>query len=66
MYKLAQQRKDQYNLLMQRIERERKLFVIAQKLQTRKDLVDKTKKVKMKRETVNRAAVYKFQFKRKR
>ncbi|XP_015266378.1 PREDICTED: probable U3 small nucleolar RNA-associated protein 11 [Gekko japonicus] len=66
LQKLAQQRKGQYNLLMQRIERERKLFVIAQKLQTRKDLLDKTKKVKMKKETVNRAAVYKFQFRRKR
>ncbi|XP_077193365.1 putative U3 small nucleolar RNA-associated protein 11 [Paroedura picta] len=66
LQKLAKQRKYQYNLLMQRIERERKMFVIAQKLQTRKDLLDKTQKVKVKKETVNRAAVYKFQFRRKR
>ncbi|XP_054855352.1 probable U3 small nucleolar RNA-associated protein 11 [Eublepharis macularius] len=64
--KLAKQRKERYNLLNQRIERERKMFVVAQKLQTRKDLLDKTQKMKQKKETVNRAAVYKFQFRRKR
>nr|XP_020656245.1 probable U3 small nucleolar RNA-associated protein 11 [Pogona vitticeps] len=66
LQKLARQRKAQYNLLKQRIERERKMFVIAQKLQTRKDLLDKAQKVKVKKETVNQPAVYKFQFKRKR
>ncbi|XP_048355884.1 probable U3 small nucleolar RNA-associated protein 11 [Sphaerodactylus townsendi] len=66
LQKLARQRRNRYNLLMQRIERERKMFVIAQKLQTRKDLLDKTQKVKMKKETANRAAVYKFEFRRKR
>ncbi|XP_066494734.1 probable U3 small nucleolar RNA-associated protein 11 [Tiliqua scincoides] len=64
--KLARQRKNQYDLLRQRIERERKMFVIAQKLQVRKDLLDKTQKVKLKKETVNQPAIYKFQFKRKR
>ncbi|KAJ6663438.1 hypothetical protein lerEdw1_009517 [Lerista edwardsae] len=64
--KLARQRKNRYNLLRQRIERERELFAIAQKLQVRKDLLDKTQKVKVKKETVNQPAIYKFQFKRKR
>ncbi|XP_060639982.2 probable U3 small nucleolar RNA-associated protein 11 [Anolis sagrei] len=64
--KLARQRKSQYNLLKQRIERERKMFVVAQKLQTRKDLLDKTRKVKVKKETVNRPAIYKFNLQRKR
>ncbi|XP_044277289.1 probable U3 small nucleolar RNA-associated protein 11 [Varanus komodoensis] len=66
LQKLAQQRRSQYNLLQQRVERERKMFIIAQKLQTRKDLLDKTQKVKLKKETVNQPAIYKFQFRRKR
>ncbi|KAM4885052.1 putative U3 small nucleolar RNA-associated protein 11 isoform 1-T1 [Sylvia borin] len=37
--KLAQQRKNQYDLLRQRIEREKAMFVISQKIQTRKDLL---------------------------
>lgn len=37
--KLAQQRKNQYDLLKQRIEREKAMFVVAQKIQTRKDLL---------------------------
>ncbi|KAK9394848.1 Utp11l: putative U3 small nucleolar RNA-associated protein 11 [Crotalus adamanteus] len=64
--RLARQRKGQYSLLKQRIERERKMFVIAQKLQTRKDLLDKTERVKLKKETVNQPAIYRFQFRRKR
>ncbi|MGH0182186.1 UNVERIFIED_CONTAM: hypothetical protein FKN15_009151, partial [Acipenser sinensis] len=35
---LAIQRKHQYTVLKQRIEREKKMFVIVQKIQTRKDL----------------------------
>lgn len=35
---LAKQRKHQYKILSQRIDRERKMFVISQKIQTRKDL----------------------------
>ncbi|XP_063168137.1 probable U3 small nucleolar RNA-associated protein 11 [Candoia aspera] len=66
LQRLAQQRKGQYSLLRQRIERERKMFVIAQKLQTRKDLLDKTQRVKLKKETVNQPAIYRFQFRRKR
>ncbi|KAM3830248.1 putative U3 small nucleolar RNA-associated protein 11 [Vipera latastei] len=66
LQRLARQRKSQYSLLRQRIERERKMFVIAQKLQTRKDLLDKTERVKLKKETVNQPAIYKFQFRRKR
>ncbi|ETE60243.1 putative U3 small nucleolar RNA-associated protein 11, partial [Ophiophagus hannah] len=66
LQRLARQRKGQYSLLRQRIERERKMFVVAQKLQTRKDLLDKTERVKLKKETVNQPAIYKFQFRRKR
>ncbi|NXT24749.1 UTP11 protein, partial [Syrrhaptes paradoxus] len=64
--KLAQQRKNQYDLLKQRIEREKAMFVITQKIQTRKDLLDKTHKVKVKKETTNGPAIYKFKFQRKR
>ncbi|KFO86763.1 putative U3 small nucleolar RNA-associated protein 11, partial [Buceros rhinoceros silvestris] len=64
--KLAQQRKNQYDLLKQRIEREKAMFVVAQKIQTRKDLLDKTHKVKVKKETTNGPAIYKFKFQRKR
>ncbi|XP_067862581.1 probable U3 small nucleolar RNA-associated protein 11 [Heptranchias perlo] len=64
--KLARQRKHQYSLLKQHIEREKKMFVVGQKIQTRKDLMDKTPKVKVKKETVNSPAIYKFQFQRKR
>lgn len=64
--KLSKQRKHQYRILSQRIDREKKLFVISEKIQTRKDLQDKTKKVKVKNETKTSAAVYKFEAKRKR
>ncbi|KAM6239772.1 putative U3 small nucleolar RNA-associated protein 11 isoform 1-T2 [Porphyrio hochstetteri] len=64
--KLAQQRKNQYDLLKQRIEREKAMFVVAQKIQTRKDLLDKTHKVKVKKETKNGPAIYRFKFQRKR
>ncbi|MBN3319802.1 UTP11 protein, partial [Atractosteus spatula] len=64
--KLARQRRHQYKLLSERIVREKKMFVIAQKIQTCKDLMDKTNKVKVKNETVNSPAIYKFQAKRKR
>ncbi|XP_038833325.1 probable U3 small nucleolar RNA-associated protein 11 [Salvelinus namaycush] len=64
--KLARQRKHQYKILSQRIDREKKMFVIGQKIQTRKDLHDKNEKVKVSKETVNASAVYKFEAKRKR
>lgn len=63
---LAIQRKHQYTVLKQRIEREKKMFVIVQKIQTRKDLADKVNKVKVKNETVNSPAIYKFKPQRKR
>ncbi|XP_043916023.1 probable U3 small nucleolar RNA-associated protein 11 [Protopterus annectens] len=63
---LAKQKKHQYNLLKEHIEREKKLFVVEQKIQTRKDLMDKTHKVKVKKETVNSPAIYKFKFQRRR
>ncbi|XP_008320938.1 putative U3 small nucleolar RNA-associated protein 11 [Cynoglossus semilaevis] len=65
--KMAKQRKHQYKILSQRIDREKKLFVISQKIQARKDLQDKSKKVvKVKKETPNAAPIYKFELKRKR
>ncbi|KAI1894851.1 hypothetical protein AGOR_G00120010 [Albula goreensis] len=64
--KLARQRKHQYKILSQRVEREKKMFVIGQKIQNRKDLVDKRKKVKVVKETANTPAIYKFEAKRKR
>ncbi|XP_033497250.2 putative U3 small nucleolar RNA-associated protein 11 [Epinephelus lanceolatus] len=64
--KLAKQRNHQYKILSQRIDREKKMFVITQKIQTRKDLQDKNKKVKVKKETTSAAAIYKFEAKRKR
>ncbi|XP_036395264.1 probable U3 small nucleolar RNA-associated protein 11 [Megalops cyprinoides] len=66
LQKLARQRKHQYKMLSQRIEREKKMFVIGQKIQTRKDLADKTKKVKVSKETPNTPAIYRFEAKRKR
>lgn len=66
MMKLAKQRNHQYNILSQRIDRESKLFVISQKIQSRKDLQDKNNKVKVKKETSRIAAIYKFDTKRKR
>ncbi|XP_075962836.1 putative U3 small nucleolar RNA-associated protein 11 [Anarhichas minor] len=66
MMKLAKQRNHQYKILTQRIDREKKLFVISQKIQTRKDLQDKNNKVKVKKETSKSAAIYKFDTKRKR
>lgn len=39
LQRIAKERQKQYDCLTQRIEREKKLFVIAQKIQTRKDLL---------------------------
>ncbi|KAM7324350.1 hypothetical protein ACRRTK_016655 [Alexandromys fortis] len=64
--RIAKERQRQYDCLTQRIDREKKLFVVAQKIQTRKDLMDKNKKVKVKKETVNSPAIYRFQTRRKR
>ncbi|XP_029307877.1 putative U3 small nucleolar RNA-associated protein 11 [Cottoperca gobio] len=64
--KMTKQRNHQYKILSQRIDREKKMFVISQKIQTRKDLQDRNKKVKEKKETPNAAAIYKFETKRKR
>ncbi|XP_073703824.1 probable U3 small nucleolar RNA-associated protein 11 [Garra rufa] len=64
--KLASQRILEYRRLSQRIDREKEMFVISQKIQTRKDLQDKVKKVKVCKETKSASAVYKFEAKRKR
>uniref|UniRef100_A0A3B3W0X0 U3 small nucleolar RNA-associated protein 11 n=1 Tax=Poecilia latipinna TaxID=48699 RepID=A0A3B3W0X0_9TELE len=55
-----------HSCLLHLIDREKKMFVISQKIQSRKDLQDKNKKVKVKKETPDRAAIYKFESKRKR
>ena len=39
LQRIAKEREKQYDCLTQRIGREKKLFVIAQKMQTRKDLL---------------------------
>ncbi|XP_043116175.1 probable U3 small nucleolar RNA-associated protein 11 [Puntigrus tetrazona] len=65
--KLAKQRELQYLRLSQRIDREKNMFVISQKIQTRKDLQqDKGKKVKVREESKSVPAVYRFEAKRKR
>ncbi|KAF4087985.1 hypothetical protein AMELA_G00077770 [Ameiurus melas] len=64
--KLAKQRKARYAELSQRIDRERKMFIISQKIQTLKDLQDKNKKVRVRKETPTAPAIYKFEAKRKR
>ncbi|XDV40526.1 hypothetical protein PO909_009596, partial [Leuciscus waleckii] len=64
--KLAKQRKQQYLRLSERIDREQEMFVISQKIQTRKDLQDKVKKVKVRKETSTAPAIYRFETKRKR
>ncbi|XP_051999431.1 probable U3 small nucleolar RNA-associated protein 11 [Xyrauchen texanus] len=64
--KLAKQRKNQYEVLSQRIDREKKMFIISQKIQTRKDLQDKVKKVKVRKETSTAPAIYRFEARRKR
>uniref|UniRef100_A0A8C8DM28 Probable U3 small nucleolar RNA-associated protein 11 n=1 Tax=Oryzias sinensis TaxID=183150 RepID=A0A8C8DM28_9TELE len=45
--KLARERKHQYRILSQRIDREKKMFIISQKIQTRKDLQLKAKNKKL-------------------
>ncbi|NP_001087341.1 UTP11, small subunit processome component L homeolog [Xenopus laevis] len=64
--RLAKKRLHEYDVLKQRIERERKMFVISQKIQSRKDLLDKREKVKVKKETVDSPAIYKFKMQRQR
>jgi len=56
-----------YAQLSKRIEREKQLHIIAQKMETKKQLLDKTcKKKKVKEETVDSAAVYRWISHRKR
>lgn len=64
--RMAKQRGHQYEILNQRIEREKEMFIITQKIQACKDLLDKRPKVKVKNETVNAPAIYKFKRQRKR
>uniref|UniRef100_UPI00358E4DD5 probable U3 small nucleolar RNA-associated protein 11 n=1 Tax=Myxine glutinosa TaxID=7769 RepID=UPI00358E4DD5 len=62
----ARTRAQQYHLLEQHVAREAKLLVTQQKIQTRKDLLDKRQKVKVKPETKSSPAIYRFKLERQR
>uniref|UniRef100_A0A8C4QCC7 U3 small nucleolar RNA-associated protein 11 n=1 Tax=Eptatretus burgeri TaxID=7764 RepID=A0A8C4QCC7_EPTBU len=62
----AKSRARQYHLLEQHVVREAKLMVTQQKIQTRKDLMDKRQKVRVKHETKTSPAVYRFKLERQR
>lgn len=59
-------KQNKYNLLLKRIDREKELGVIEQKMQTQKNLLDKTKCWKVKKERKNLSAQYKWKFQRKK
>lgn len=64
---LTSEKKHKYNLLLKRIEREKELAIIEQKMQTQRNLLDKsTKCKKMKNETPSSSAQYKWKFERKK
>ncbi|XP_060561010.1 probable U3 small nucleolar RNA-associated protein 11, partial [Ruditapes philippinarum] len=63
----TEKKKKKYQELKKRIQREKHLGVISQKMERRKQLLDKSlKRKKVAEETKNSAAHYKWQFKRKR
>lgn len=64
----AEKKRRKYQELKKRIEREKELATIAQKMERKKQLIQdrKVKKKKVADETKNAAALYKWQFKRKR
>lgn len=64
---IAAERGRRYKELAKRIEREKQLHIIAQKMEVKKQLMDKTsKKTKVAKETKDSAAVYKWVAQRKR
>ncbi|XP_072022647.1 probable U3 small nucleolar RNA-associated protein 11 [Amphiura filiformis] len=66
LQELSKLRRKKYKELTQRIDRERELNIIAQKMQGKRNQHDKGKKVLVKGETKESAAVYKWQPARKR
>lgn len=65
--KSASERAREYRELGKRVEREKQLYIVAQKMQVKKQLMDKkNKKTKMASETTSQAAVYKWAPKRQR
>lgn len=64
---ISDEKKKKYKELKKRIEREKELNVISQKMEVKKQLMDKKrKKIKVKDETKDMAAKYKWEFKRQR
>ncbi|XP_006821517.2 putative U3 small nucleolar RNA-associated protein 11 [Saccoglossus kowalevskii] len=63
---LANERRRQYKELTSRIEREKELHIVSQKMEVLKNLMDKTQKIKKKEETKTTPAVYKWVAQRKR
>ncbi|KAK2192495.1 hypothetical protein NP493_29g05000 [Ridgeia piscesae] len=64
---IASERGKRYKELAKRIEREKQLHIIAQKMEVKKQLMDKTtKKTQVAKETTDSAAVYKWMPQRKR
>ena len=63
----SKEKKKKYKELKKRIEREKELHIISQKMQVKKHLLDKkAKKLKIKDETKETPAQYRWVFKRQR
>ncbi|XP_071964845.1 probable U3 small nucleolar RNA-associated protein 11 [Antedon mediterranea] len=60
------ERRKKYKELSARIEREKELFVIAQKMQAKRDMHEKRQKVKVTDETEDKPAVYRWFTERKK
>ncbi|XP_063954700.1 probable U3 small nucleolar RNA-associated protein 11 [Lytechinus pictus] len=63
---VGKEKKKRYHELSQRIEREKQLNIIAEKMEAKKNSKDKSRKKLVKEETPESAPVYKFHMKRKR
>ncbi|XP_030850729.1 probable U3 small nucleolar RNA-associated protein 11 [Strongylocentrotus purpuratus] len=63
---VGKEKKKRYHELSQRIEREKQLNIIAQKMEAKKHFKDKTRKRLVKEETQESAPVFKFHMQRKR
>lgn len=67
LQEIADEKKKKYKQLKKRIEREKELHIISQKMDVKKHLLDKkAKKLKMKDETRESPAQYRWVFKRQR
>ncbi|XP_070567702.1 probable U3 small nucleolar RNA-associated protein 11 isoform X2 [Ptychodera flava] len=63
---LAKERSKRYKELSSRIDREKELKIVEQKMEVKKNLMDNRKKKEEKKETAHSAAVYKWAMQRKR